>query len=209
MVIGSETSGGIENVFIRDCLFTGSDRGLRFKSARRRGAYVRNIWAQDIEMRGIRKDAIIVNMLRYTKRFPAPPNADRSPLYDGFHFKNITCDGAACGIRMRGIPERPMRNLTFENITMTAKVGLEAIDADGITLRNVNLTPTKEDRVMRFIDTRDVTIEGSKCPEGIDTFVRLEGERTGDIRLVGNDTSNANETVSAVNGATGDAASVE
>ena len=46
MVIGSEMSGGVRNVTISNCTFVGTDRGIRLKSRRGRGAAVEDIrWA--------------------------------------------------------------------------------------------------------------------------------------------------------------------
>jgi len=114
VVIGSETSGGIRNVFIRNCTFNGTDRGLRFKTARGRGAVIENIWARNITMGTIRKEAIIVNTLRYTDRYPAHPVSDRTPTYRNLHFQNITCEySKGTCIRIVGLPEKPMRDLTL------------------------------------------------------------------------------------------------
>ncbi|XBA03220.1 glycoside hydrolase family 28 protein [Fibrella sp. ES10-3-2-2] len=40
-VIGSEMSGGVKNLFVSNCTFMGTDVGLRFKTARGRGAWLR------------------------------------------------------------------------------------------------------------------------------------------------------------------------
>jgi polygalacturonase len=48
--IGSETSGGIKNIVISNCVFNQSYRGLRIKSARGRGNVVKNVRATNIIM---------------------------------------------------------------------------------------------------------------------------------------------------------------
>ncbi len=53
-VIGSESYGGVCNVSVRNCLFIGTDVGLRFKSARGRGGLVEKVFIDGIQMRGIR-----------------------------------------------------------------------------------------------------------------------------------------------------------
>ena len=47
-VIGSEMSRGIENVIIEDCLFSGTEVGIRYKSALGRGGVVSNITMKNI-----------------------------------------------------------------------------------------------------------------------------------------------------------------
>jgi polygalacturonase len=60
--IGSETSGGVRDVTVSNCVCEGTDRGLRFKTARSRGNVVENFRAVNFVMRGV-GDAISVTML--------------------------------------------------------------------------------------------------------------------------------------------------
>ncbi|MCE5256859.1 MAG: glycoside hydrolase family 28 protein [Spirochaetaceae bacterium] len=50
VVIGSETAGGIENVDVVNCLFKGSDRGIRIKSRRGRGGMIQNLTFRNLLM---------------------------------------------------------------------------------------------------------------------------------------------------------------
>jgi len=43
-VEGSETSGGARNIFVTDCTFIRTDKGIRFKTARGRGEIVEDIF---------------------------------------------------------------------------------------------------------------------------------------------------------------------
>lgn len=139
VVIGSETSGGIRNVFISNCNFTDTDRGIRIKTARERGAYVENIFVEDITMRNIVEEAIIVNMLRYTPRYPEFPVTDRTPRYQNIRIKNIRCDGARYGLRLIGLPEKPMKSLSVTGLDFRGMRGVEIRDASGVELTDVQL----------------------------------------------------------------------
>lgn len=61
-VVGSEMSGGVKNIIVRDCQFLGTDVGLRFKSARGRGGVVENIYIQDMSMFDIQTDVITFDL---------------------------------------------------------------------------------------------------------------------------------------------------
>ena len=61
-VVGSEMSGGVKNIMVRDCQFLGTDVGLRFKSARGRGGVVENIYIQDMSMFDIQTDVITFDL---------------------------------------------------------------------------------------------------------------------------------------------------
>ena len=62
IVFGSETSGGIRNVYVRNCLYDGTDIGIRIKSRRGRGGGVENVWIENIKMKNISWNAVILNM---------------------------------------------------------------------------------------------------------------------------------------------------
>jgi polygalacturonase len=50
IVIGSETAGGVFQVLAEDCLFRGTDRGIRVKSRRGRGGLIRDLEFRNITM---------------------------------------------------------------------------------------------------------------------------------------------------------------
>ncbi|MCX6908552.1 MAG: glycoside hydrolase family 28 protein, partial [Verrucomicrobia bacterium] len=46
VVIGSEMSASVRNVFVHDCEFDGTERGVRIKSLPGRGGFIENVWFQ-------------------------------------------------------------------------------------------------------------------------------------------------------------------
>lgn len=49
-VIGSDTSGGMNNISVNNCRFIDTDTGLRFKSGRDRGGLITNVFVNNIVM---------------------------------------------------------------------------------------------------------------------------------------------------------------
>lgn len=183
VVIGSETSGGIRNIYIHDCTFNGTDRGLRFKTARGRGAVIENIWAENIRMGRIVKEAIIVNTLRYTDRYPAHPLTDRTPTYRNLNFRNITCEYAKkAAIRIIGLPEKPMQGLKFDNLTIQGTAGVQVQDAGNIQFNNMQIV-ADQGPVYQFDACFDIEITKDKDPADQNLFVRLIGDETTGIKL--------------------------
>lgn len=76
VTIGSEVSGGVHDITIRDMDFRGTDCGFRIKSSRARRGYIRDVLATDLRM---------VNV-----KYPVHINLDWNPAYsccslpDGF-----------------------------------------------------------------------------------------------------------------------------
>ena len=145
-VVGSEMSGGVENIVVRDCRFIGTDVGLRFKSTRGRGGLVKDIWCERVYMKNIVSYGVIFNL--YYAGVAASDMADGviEPIVDvdettpemrDIHFSDITCAGAKQAIFINGLPELPVSGISFANSSFTADKPAEIHFAKGITFDNV------------------------------------------------------------------------
>lgn len=120
-VIGSEFSGGMHKMVVKNCLFEGTDIGLRFKSAPGRGGQCSNIWCEDIVMRNIREDAIFFEA-GYADRAvgrsaTATDNKEAFfPDWANFVFRNITAATVRNFVNATGMKDHPVHDLRFENI---------------------------------------------------------------------------------------------
>jgi polygalacturonase len=147
--IGSEMSGGIRNVRVNNCLFMGTDIGLRFKTARGRGGVVENIHISNINMFDIPGDAINFSM-SYGGKSPLddtnavaetnfPPVTEETPQFRDIHIENVICRGAKNAIVLQGLPEMPLRDITLKNVSIKAQNGVAVIDAEKIAFENVRV----------------------------------------------------------------------
>ncbi len=199
VTIGSEMSGGVRNIYVRNCEFLGTDVGLRFKSTRGRGGVVENIFIEDIRMADIPTEAVRFNMF-YGGTSPIPedddpeqdplaqrqvvPVSEETPQFRKIYMKNIVCRGAARAVLLQGLPEMPIRDIELENVTVSADTGLLCVDADGIKLTNVNILPEKSP-VCYFYDSRNVMMQNLDVPQTEGVFIKLEGDKTEGIELKG------------------------
>jgi polygalacturonase len=172
--VGSEMSGGVRNVVVRRCTFLGTDLGIRFKTTRGRGGVVERIWISDIIMKDIPTDAIGFNMY-YTGGSPIPepsgPAESRAkatiavdqgtPQVQNIFLKNIVCSGAQRAVQIEGLPEMPIRRIELDNVQISARTGVVCVDAEGITLSNLHITPTNGP-VISIRDSREVAIDKAK-----------------------------------------------
>ena len=145
-VVGSEMSGGVENIRVSDCRFIGTDVGLRFKSTRGRGGLVRNIWCDHIYMKDIVSYGVIFNLyyagvaatdMARSGEADLQPVDETTPEFRDCHFSDILCAGAAEAIYINGLPELPVRDLDFRNCRFTADKGTEVHFAENIRFENV------------------------------------------------------------------------
>ena len=160
-VIGSEMSGGVQNMWVSGCRFLGTDVGLRFKSTRGRGGLVQGIWCDHIYMKDIVAEAVTFNLyyagVAATDRKPAgkdisagtndkadvpvdtplPAVDETTPEFRDFHFSDIVCAGAKQAIYVNGLPELPLAGVSFRDCRFTAKKGVEVHNAQPISFENV------------------------------------------------------------------------
>jgi polygalacturonase len=131
-VIGSNTDGGMANIFVSDCLFSGTDVGLRFKSNKGRGGLVKDIFIQDITMHDIVREAVLFDT--YYEDMPAgaikdpnkPAPKDKIPEFRDFRISRISCSGAKTAIAITGLPELPVNNIFFDSVSIRSNKGLVA-----------------------------------------------------------------------------------
>ena len=141
-VVGSEMSGGVENIHVTGCRFIGTDVGLRFKSTRGRGGLVKDIWCDHIYMKDIVTYGVIFNLyyagvaateMQDGVVEPVVAVDETTPEFRDCHFADITCAGAAQSVYINGLPELPIRNLDFKRCTFTADKDAEVHYAENVT----------------------------------------------------------------------------
>jgi DNA sulfur modification protein DndE len=158
VVIGSEMSGGVRNVSVTNCVFKGTDTGLRFKTTRGRGGVVENVEVSNVAMSDIAGEAITFDMF-YAVKDPRPePVSERTPIFRQFYIRNVTCDGAKQAMAVRGLPELPIEGLTFERVRIAADQGALFVDAQNVVLRDVQIR-SRQSPPLQFQNVRNLTTE--------------------------------------------------
>jgi len=190
VVIGSEMSGGARNIFIYNCTFMGTDKGLRFKSARGRGGVVENIFARDLAMNNMVDEAIFFDLF-YAVTFAtdgvrntSPEVSEATPVFRNMVFENIVCIGAKKGIFIRGLPEMPVSGITIRNCTLNSKVGAELIDAAGISFENIRFNTSGNDAVLKLDNVNGFRVSGLGYLAGKEKVLRISGSRSQAINLL-------------------------
>ncbi len=127
VVIGSEMSGSVRNVVISNCVFEGTDRGIRIKSRRGRGGVVEDICVNNIIMKKV-MCPLVMNLYyfcgkggkdeRVKSKKPQPVNAG-TPAIRRIHLSNVTAReaGASAGF-FYGLPEMPIEDIELQNVSI-------------------------------------------------------------------------------------------
>lgn len=133
VTLGSENSGGIQDVLVTNCVFRQTDRGLRIKSQRGRGnlAVIQNITFQNILMDDV-KAPFVINAFykagnddydnRFLREYQEP--TDLTPVFREFTFEYIICENVSYGVGFfLGLPESMLEKVTLKNISVSYKPG--------------------------------------------------------------------------------------
>ena len=137
--MGSETSGGIRNIEIRDSVMMADNWApIRFKTQPSRGGVVENITYRNIVLQDTRK-AFEFNM-EWRMVNPKPPS-DPLPIMRNVKIINVSGTTQLVG-DMHGLKDSPVRNVSFENCKIKAPRGftidnVENIDLSGLTIEGV------------------------------------------------------------------------
>ncbi len=126
-VIGSEFTGGMKNIVVRNNRFCGTDTGLRFKSGVGRGGKTENIFISDVFMTDIKDEAIVFECTYVDKKYSVTddkgetavaPAAPFVPEFSGIKFSNFICRGAKTAISAHGLPGfKCVKGITIDNST--------------------------------------------------------------------------------------------
>ena len=183
-VIGSNTDGGMNNIYVRNLTCSLTDVGLRFKSDVTRGGKVTNIFIDKVYMTNIKDQAVFFD-LTYSDKAAIPVKADDAgylaPDFDGIHIKNIYCYGAGKACEITGIDQAlNVKNVSFENLLIQSDQGFGAVKCAGVSVSNVQIL-AKEGPAFRLENTKDFSFINMKAAEG--KTVKVEGSETSGLTM--------------------------
>jgi polygalacturonase len=164
VVIGSEMSGGVRNVAISNCVFRGTDRGIRMKTRRGRGGLVERIRVSNIVMDGVQVPFAL--NARYhcgARGVPlvaareAQPLGPGTPRFRDIALSGVTATGATLAAAwIEGLAEAPVEGLSLsdccfrmageaeaappemaDDLPALSRAGIRARNVRGLRLRGV------------------------------------------------------------------------
>lgn len=184
---GSETAGGIENIYLHDCVFDGTQVGIRFKTRRNRAGGVSDIIYDKIRMINV-GEAFKWDLLgskRYmgelANRVPPRPVNKLTPVIKDIHIKNFIVESAEKLLSVNGIPEVPCKNVLIENGKINSEKLIHAMnDVDGFTFRNLDIHA--KDNNINILDGQNILFdEVSFAVPQKEILTNIKGERSKNI----------------------------
>jgi polygalacturonase len=112
VVIGSEISGSVRNVFAENCVMDSPnlDRALRIKTNSVRGGIVENIYMRNIKI-GQVKEAVILVSFQYQEG----DAGTFTPVVRNIYVSNVTSEKSDYGLFLDAYQRSPVTNVVIEN----------------------------------------------------------------------------------------------
>ncbi len=194
-VVGSEMSGSVRNISVRNCQFLGTDGGLRFKSNRGRGGIVENIYISDIYMFDIITDSFLFDLyyggksasesLEEGEESPSsngiPPVTEETPAFRNIYVKNLVSRNARRAMFFNGLPEMKISNINVEIAIFSSQFGAVISESNGIKLKNIQINP-KSGPALTLQNVENFQLSEFSYPESMTEVIKVEGN-TKNIQL--------------------------
>lgn len=197
-VVGSEMSGGVRNISVKNCQFLGTDVGLRFKSTRGRGGVVENIYISDIYMFNIETESFLFDLYYGGKSAVETledgdvtpteekllPVTEETPVFRNIFVKNLVSRNARRAMLFNGLPEMKINNIQIEDINITAQYGAELSNSKDIVFKNVHIVPQNGSAlILKEVD--NFNSENFTYPAGIENPIDFQGNGNSNIFISG------------------------
>jgi len=141
--IGSETSGGIRNVHVEHCKCTSAKTfAIYIKSRPGRGAFIEDIFMNDLDVSGAQAGFLRFNILNSGKQDEYPvPGDEGIPTIRNFHFSNIRVKDVPVlvdGTRIH--PSKPLEGFSLTNVSGSCGKGIFLANIHQAELRKIEVT---------------------------------------------------------------------
>ncbi len=134
--IGSEVSGGCNNVYIENCKMDSPslDRALRIKSNAKRGGVVQDIYMRNVKV-GQVTEAIVKMNMKYDPKEAV--GYDFYPVMKNIYVENVVSEKSEYGLFLDGLPQSKIENVNISNCKFNGvKKDNKIIDAKNINMKN-------------------------------------------------------------------------
>jgi polygalacturonase len=132
-VIGSEMSGGVNNVYATNSTFHGDQRPIRVKTLPGRGGTISNVWYNSLQMNW--SSVAIEFTTNYGSSTIPPHNPSLLPTLKNVTVENINASGSKSIYNFEGLSAAPFINIVLNNVQLSGANGT-CKTAAGIQLQN-------------------------------------------------------------------------
>ncbi|WP_448700258.1 glycoside hydrolase family 28 protein [Mucilaginibacter sp. AW1-3] len=147
VAMGSETSGGIKNVLVNNCIAeAGNWAPVRFKSQQSRGGVVEHIVFKNFELKNVTQ-AFEMNMNWTSSHGVLAPPSNPLPVVKDVELYNVH-GTAKRGGNLQGLKGSPITNVKFTNCKIEAQTGLRLSEIKDVDYSGLNLLIKEGEKII-------------------------------------------------------------
>ncbi|MFG1910174.1 glycoside hydrolase family 28 protein [Kribbella sp. NPDC048928] len=133
ITLGSDLTGGIRNVYVRDCRIDGPYFALYIKTNAVRGGFVENVYLRDVTVTNVTKEVVQCNFFRGEGE--AGP---LTPYVRNVELRGLQVEHARNALLLRGYRHSPIEDFRVVDSTFTVDAP-STVHHAGLTLTNVTI----------------------------------------------------------------------
>ena len=115
--VGSEISGGVRNVLMKDCTADSVYRIFYLKTNRRRGGVLENIVCENVKVREAKASVFEIGTDVLYEWADFPDYENRTTKIRDITARNLSCEKAGWRVKVVGDPKCPVEGVKIENVT--------------------------------------------------------------------------------------------
>ncbi len=141
VVLGSECTGGIRNIFVEDCTMDSPnlDRALRFKDNAVRGGTLENVFMRNVQIGRVSEAVLTIDLL-----YEEGAKGSFAPVVRNVQLDRVTSTGSPRLLFIRGFEGATIDNIRISNSVFNGVSETEVVQHAGtITFQNVTVNPAQ------------------------------------------------------------------
>jgi unsaturated rhamnogalacturonyl hydrolase len=149
VVLGSECTGGIRNIFVEDCEMDSPelDRALRFKNNAVRGGILENVFMRNVKIGRVGEAVLTIDLL-----YEEGAKGDFKPIVRNVQLDNVTSSASPRVLFIRGFDGAVIDDIRISNSTFNGVSETEVVTHTGsISFKNVTVMPAKAVRALNSV----------------------------------------------------------
>ncbi|MBO0725402.1 MAG: glycoside hydrolase family 28 protein [Blastocatellia bacterium] len=144
VVMGSEISGGVRNVFVEDCKMDSPnlDRALRFKSNAKRGGVIENVFMRNVEVGRVAEAILTIDFL-----YETGADGPHKPVVRNVSIEKVKSASSPRVMWIAGFPGATIDDIRFTDCVFRGVETSELVqNAGAISFKNVTIEPANKGR---------------------------------------------------------------
>jgi polygalacturonase/pectin methylesterase-like acyl-CoA thioesterase len=177
IVLGSENSGGIRNVFAENCTMDSPnlDRALRLKTNASRGGFIENVYMRRCDLGQVAHSILTIDLV-----YGHVTSGPFKPIVRNVFVENVTSKKSPRVLSIVGIADSAIENIRIAGCTFRGVEGADILSSAGeISYKNVTIEPSGKHRAKAATDGEFVALS-TRAPNltDFDAVVDADGSGT-------------------------------